>query len=54
MTAASRGVDDDDVSVTMSVVDLTDNDLFLSGLPRSVKQETVNEDSINHILDGGV
>ena len=32
----------------------TDDDLFLSGLPMSVKQEMVNEDSVNRISDGGV
>ena len=56
VTVTSRGVvdsDDDEVSAT-SVVDLTDNDLFLSRLPMSVQQETVNQDSVNHILDGGV
>jgi len=45
--------DDDEVSAT-SVIDLTDDDLLLSGLPTSVKQEVVNEDSVNHISDGGV
>ena len=55
VTVTPRGVnsDDDEVSAT-SVIDLTDDDLFLSGLPMSVKQEMVNEDSINHISDGGV
>ena len=55
MTVTPRGVnsDDDKVSAT-SVIDLTDKDLFLSGLPMSVKQEMVNEDSINNISDGGV
>ena len=55
VTVTSRGVDinSDDVSAT-SVIDLTDNDLFLSGLPTNVKQEMVNENSVNHISDGGV
>merc|ERR1712086_891634 len=55
VTVTPRGVnsDDDEVSAT-SVIDLTDDDLFLSGLPMSVKHEMVNEDSINHISDGGV
>ena len=54
MTATLRGVDDHDVSVTQSMLDLTDENLFLSGLPTSVKQEMVNEDLVNHISDGGV
>ena len=44
-----RGVCDDDVSATQSVVDLTDKHLFLSGLPTSVKQESVNEDLILYL-----
>ena len=54
VTATLRGVDDDNVSATESVADLTDNDLFLSGLPASVKQEMVNEDPVNYISNGGV
>ena len=54
MTATHQGVDDGDVSETQSVIDLTDNNLFLSGLPMSINQEIVNEDSVNHISDGGV
>ena len=54
MTATPRGVDDDDVSATQSVVNMTDKNLFLSRLPTSVKQEMVNEDSVNHTSDGGV
>ena len=55
VTVMSRGVDGgvDEVSAT-SVIDLTDDDLLLSGLPTSVKQEVVNEDSSNHISDEGV
>ena len=55
VAVTSRGVDSnsDDVSAT-SVIGLTDNDLFLSGLSMSVKQEIVNEDWVNHISDGGV
>ena len=37
LTATSKGVNDDDVSATMSVVDLTDNHMFLSDLSTSVK-----------------
>ena len=47
-------MDDDDVSATQSVVDLTDNNLFMSRLQMSVKQEMVSEDPVNHISDGGV
>ena len=36
------------------MVDQTDNDLFLTELPMSIKQEMVNEGSINHVSDGGV
>ena len=55
MTVTPRGVnsDDDEVSAT-SVIDLTDDEFFLSGLPMSVKQEMVNENSVNLISDGGV
>ena len=55
MTVTPSGVnsDDDEVNAT-SVIDQTDDDLFLSGLPMSVKQEMVNEDSVNHFSDGGV
>ena len=35
-------------------VSVTDNDLLLSRLPMSVKQEMVNKDSVNHISDGAV
>ena len=45
--------DDDEVSAT-SVIDLTDNDLLLSGLTMSVKQEMVNQNPVNHISVGGV
>ena len=51
MTATPREVDDDDVSATVSAVDLTDDNLFLSQLPTSIKQEIVNEDLVNHISD---
>jgi hypothetical protein len=54
VTATPRGVDDDDASGTQSVIDLTDDDLFLSGLPASVKQEMVDEESVNQVSDGGV
>jgi hypothetical protein len=52
VTATPRGVDDDDASGTQSVIDLTDDDLFLSGLPASVKQEMVDEESVNQVSDG--
>ena len=51
MTATPKGVDDDNVSMTVSVVDLTGNNIFLSKLPMSVRQEIVNTDSINHARD---
>ena len=58
MTVTPRGVDDVDVGAAVSVIDLTgdghEDDLFLSGVLKSVKQEVVNEDSINHESDGGV
>ena len=44
VTATPRGVDDDNVSAIQSVIDLTDDDLFLSGLPMSIRQELVNKD----------
>ena len=48
-------MDDYDVSATVSVIDLIgdghEDDLILSGLSESVKQEMVNEDSINHVSD---
>ena len=51
-------MDDDNVSATVPVIDLTgdnhEDDLFLSRLPESVKQEMVVEDSTDHISDGGV
>ena len=47
-------MDTDIASATVSVVDLTDNDLLLSGLSKSVTHEMVDEDLINHVLDGGV
>ena len=54
MTDTPRGVDDDNVSATESIVDLTVKILSMSGLPTSVKQEMVVEDSTDHISDGGV
>ena len=54
VTVTPRGVDSDDVSATQSVIDLTHDNLFLSELPMSVKQEMVNENLVNHISDGGV
>ena len=43
MTVTPRGVDADDVSVTVSAIDLTSNghedDLFLSIMPEIIKQE---------------
>ena len=42
VTATPRRVDGDDVSATQFVIDLTDDNLLLSGLPMSVKQEMVN------------
>ena len=54
-TVTSGGVGSDDgKGSAMSVIDLTDDKLFLSRLPMSVKQEMINEDSVNHISGGGV
>ena len=53
VTVTPSGVDDVDVSATVSVVDLTDDDLFVSGSPKSAKQES-DEGSINHVSDEGV
>ena len=54
MAATPRGVDNDNLIATMSVVDLTDDDLFLSELPMIVKQELVNADLSNHVFERGV
>ena len=57
MTATPRGVGDDDVSATASVMDPTNDDSIdrlSDGGVEFPDQEMVNEDSIDRFSDGGV
>ena len=52
VTATSRLVNDNNASASVSLVDLPNNTIFLSEFSTSVKQEMVNEDSMNHVSEG--